>query len=1426
MSNFAAVIKSLIGQVFVTSVDGVRRQVFEGDRIFAGEQVTTADGGSVTLEMANGETVKLGANSSWQAGNPDTQDAAEAAQAPTSELEQALAAGMDPTVDLEPTAAGPGAGGGGGSAGGGHSAVMLSETAQRVDPTIGFQTTGLGTPGFNLIEDNDPAIFTAAAATATTAPDTTAPVVTISIDPITGDDVLNSAELGSATVNITGTVGGEARVGDAITLNLGGNVYSGTVIALGNGALGFSIPVSSADLGTFSSISATVSSADAAGNVGTATANRPYTVDTTAPVITVDAPAVTNDTTPTITGTTDAPVGSTVTLTVTQNGSSFTVTTPVLAGGTYSVELPQPLAEGPYTVGAQVTDPAGNTGSATDSGAIDTTAPLITVDAPAVTNDTTPTITGTTDAPVGSVVTLTITQGTTVLTTTATVVAGGTYSADVPAGLVEGPYSVEAQVTDPAGNTGSANDSGAIDTTAPLITVDAPAVTNDTTPTITGTTDAPVGSTVTLTVTQNGSTFTVTTPVLAGGTYSVELPQPLAEGPYSVDAQVTDPAGNTGSATDSGAIDTTAPLITVDAPAVTNDTTPTITGTTDAPVGSTVTLTVTQNGSTFTVTTPVLAGGTYSVELTQPLAEGPYSVEAQVTDPAGNTGSANDSGAIDTTAPLITVDAPAVTNDTTPTITGTTDAPVGSVVTLTITQGTTVLTTTATVVAGGTYSVDVPAGLAEGPYTVDAQVTDAAGNTGSANDSGAIATTAPLITVDAPAATNDTTPTITGTTDAPVGSVVTLTITQNGSSFTVTTPVLAGGTYSVELTQPLAEGPYTVDAQITDAAGNTGSATDSGAIDTTAPLITVDAPAITNDTTPTITGTTDAPVGSVVTLTVTQNGSSFTVTTPVLAGGTYSVELPQPLAEGPYTVGAQVTDPAGNTGSANDSGAIDTTAPVPTITLDANITADDVINIAESGQQIPVTGTVGGDAKVGDTVTLTINGKEFTGSVVANPNGTLGFSISVPGADLVADASKTVTASITTTDAAGNIGTATDTEGYSVDTTAPLITVDAPAITNDTTPTITGTTDAPVGSVVTLTITQGTNTFTVNTLVLAGGTYSIELPQPLVDGPYAVDAEVTDAAGNPGSASDNGTINTTAPLITVDAPTITNDTTPTITGATDAPVGSTVTLTITQGTNTFTVDTPVLADGTYSVELPQPLAEGPYSVDAAVTDAAGNTGSATDSGAIDTTAPLITVDAPAITNDITPTITGTTDAPVGSTVTLTITQGTNTFTVDTPVLTGGTYSVELPQPLAEGPYSVDAKVTDAAGNTGSATDIGAIDTTAPVPTITLDANITADDVINIAESSQQIPVTGTVGGDAKVGDTVTLTVNGKTFTGQVQANNTFSINVPGADLVADAGKTITASISTTDAAGNVGTATDTEGYSVDVTAPVPTITLD
>ena len=144
-------------------------------------------------------------------------------------------------------------------------------------------------------------------------------------------------------------------------------------------------------------------------------------------------------------------------------------------------------------------------------------------------------------------------------------------------------------------------------------------------------------------------------------------------------------------------------------------------------------------------------------------------------------------------------------------------------------------------------------------------------------------------------------------------------------------------------------------------------------------------------------------------------------------------------------------------------------------------------------------------------------------------------------------------------------------------------------------------------------------------------------------------------------------------------------------------------------------------------------------------------------------------------------------------------------------------------------FTVQASISsaDAAGNVGAGTGTESytVDVTAAAPTITLTSNVTADDVINAAEAGGTVAITGTVGGEANVGDTVTLTVNGTAYTGTVAAGNTFSINVPGAQLVADADFTIDASISSTDAAGNVGTGTDTESYTVDVTAPAPTVTL-
>ncbi|HDN9006660.1 TPA: retention module-containing protein, partial [Aeromonas veronii] len=285
--------------------------------------------------------------------------------------------------------------------------------------------------------------------------------------------------------------------------------------------------------------------------------------------------------------------------------------------------------------------------------------------------------------------------------------------------------------------------------------------------------------------------------------------------------------------------------------------------------------------------------------------------------------------------------------------------------------------------------------------------------------------TPPTISVVAPDNTNDTTPTLTGTTDAPAGSTVTLVVTDvNGNQQTLTAIVTPNGTFTVDVTTPLAEGGYQVTASVTDLAGNTGTATDDGSVDVTAPVITVDAPDNTNDTTPTITGTTDAPAGSTVTLVVTDaNGTQQTLTAIVQPGGGYSVDVTTPLAEGGYQVTASVTDPAGNRGTSNDDGSVDTTANI-TVSLD-DVNAGNVANA-------PISGT--SDVGPGRTVTLVISdaaGKSLTVTAITDVDGNYKTSADLSG---LADGNLTVVASVI--DAAGNPASATD-DTTLLDTTPP-----------------------------------------------------------------------------------------------------------------------------------------------------------------------------------------------------------------------------------------------------------------------------------------------------------------------------------------------------------------------------------------------------
>jgi hypothetical protein len=160
----------------------------------------------------------------------------------------------------------------------------------------------------------------------------------------------------------------------------------------------------------------------------------------------------------------------------------------------------------------------------------------------------------------------------------------------------------------------------------------------------------------------------------------------------------------------------------------------------------------------------------------------------------------------------------------------------------------------------------------------------------------------PLVTIDggATGSTSDTTPRISGTTDEPGTPLVTVTI---GSQ--VLTARAAAGLWTVSA-GTLNAATHTVVASVADPSGNVGTATQALTVDTSAPVVSIagGAAAATNDTTPTISGTTDEPGSPVVTVTV--GGQTLTTTA---ADGRWSVEA-DALTETAHLVEALVGNEA------------------------------------------------------------------------------------------------------------------------------------------------------------------------------------------------------------------------------------------------------------------------------------------------------------------------------------------------------------------------------------------------------------------------------------------------------------------------------------------------------------------------------------
>ncbi|GAB4070991.1 hypothetical protein GCM10028777_37860 [Angustibacter speluncae] len=1205
---------------------------------------------------------------------------------------------------------------------------------------------------------------------------------------------------GSVTTDTTPTVTGTAEPLSTVTV-LVDDVAIGTTQADGSGDWSLVVPAPLAD----GDHTARATATDAAGNVSPSSAAVVFTVDTTAtgaPVVVTPANgSVTDDTTPTYSGTGE--VGSTVTVVV--DGAAVG-TAPVAAGGTWTLTPATPLAEGLHAVWATATDGAGNVSPVSNTNAftVDTVAPaapvVVTPADGSVTSDTTPQLAGTAEP--GSQVTVVV-DGVAV----GVVPADGSGAWTLTSGeLAGGPHTVQATSADAAGNVSPVSNTNGFVVDAdppPAPAVTAPAdgtTTADSTPTVTGT--AEPGTTVTVTV---DGAVVGTAPVDGSGAWTLTVAVPLADGPHTVQATAADGAGNTSppSATNTFTVDTAAPAApVVTAPAdasVTADSTPTYTGT--AEPGSSVTVSV--DGAAVGTVTADATTGAWTLTPAAPLADGPHAVAATAVDAAGSPSppSATNTFTVDTAAPAapVVVAPPngSTTSDSTPTIAGTAEP--GATVTVQL-DGATLGTTTAS--GTGSWSVTPAAPLADGPHTVSATATDAAGTTSpaSATTTFTVDTTAPAPpVVVAPAdgsTTTDQTPTVSGT--AEPGSTVTVLVDRVAVG---TTPADGTGAWSLVTPTPLTEGPHEVSATATDGSGNTSPESpastvtvDSGA--PAPPVVTTPADgSATSDTTPAYAGT--AEPGTNVTVLV--DGVAVGTTPADAVTGAWGLTQPLPLVPGPHTVAATASDGVGSTSPPSPANTFVVTPPPPPPPPVVVAPADGSV----TGDSTPgVTGT----SQPGTTVTVSIDGTPV-GTAAADGLGAWTLETTTP----LADGPRTVTAVASQPTGTPSLPSAPST--FTVDTTPPAPpAVTAPgSVVPTATPVVGGT--AEPGSTVAVVV-DGAPVGA--TTADGSGSWTLPLTTPLADGPHTVAATATDVAGNASTASSTidftvDTVGPPAPVVVSPAVgQVTGDSTPTVTGTAEA--GTTVTVVV-DGVAVGT--TTAGGTGTWSLDVPTPLADGAHAVRATATDAAGNVSpaSSTNVFTVDTGIPAApAVVSPAdgsVTGDSTPTVAGT--AEPTSTVTVLV-DGAPVGTTNADGT--GAWSLEVPTALADGPHTVAATATDAAGNASpaSATNGFTVDTGAPVvPVIT-----------SPADGAATADTTPTVQGTAEPGSTVTVLVDG-TPVGTTTADGTGAWTLPLPVPLAEGSHELTAT--GTDAAGNTSPPSAAVTVVVDTTPPAaPVVT--
>ncbi len=1196
--------------------------------------------------------------------------------------------------------------------------------------------------------------------------DTVAPQVELPLA-ITSDDVINIAE--SSAVSVIGGSGAEPNSNVTITFtSTSGPAFSQSVTVQSDAGGFFNSllqPVNLSGLQTGQTLSVTAVSADAAQNVGSDA--RTITLDLTAP----PAPVISTPTagqifnniqadTVVVSGTGAIPGGA-VQLVFTGPGANQVSAPSVQAAANGSYTFPavniSALNDGNVTVSVSNVDSAGNPGTSQVIIKLDQTGPTLTlntvggngvvdaVEAPALV------ISGTSSDP-GTTVNVSVTDGTNTVTGSAVVTAGGTFATT---GL----------------NVSSLND-GTI--TVTLTSSD-----------LNGNPAAPVMGTATKDA--SPPPIQITTPIAGNGIVNLSEANPFAFTITGIDT--SSPAGTY---TISGAGST--PII----GAIPNSS------------GS-----FTVSGLNLTV----FNNGTLTIAVTQTDSNGNFGTDTKTVtlDKTAPTAPSITAATINPNAVNVPLPASGLTKDNTITYSGT--APESGTVTLfangvavgsaatTVSGTANVWTITTSALADGTYTVT--AKLADAAGNPSPSSTAFSPNA-------IVDTAAPSVTIATPTAgqvfnASAIAAGVTATGTASDAVSVTLVFSSGASQVTSTAVVTAGAPNTwaksgINLSA-LPDGNVAILITATDAAGNSQSITSSIVKDTVASTPVIATPIGGSDNIVNISEANalviqgaGAEPGLPVTLTFTKGATSQTVIIPAANAGGGFISAPITLAAGfagegasnIVTVTASTTDVNNNTSTGSATFVLDRVAPNPIKTADS--WGADGINAAE---QTKIT-VAGSGAEPGRPVVITFNDGNLTTPAVVKTVNAIASGVDIGKFALVDPASSAnlsslddgpITITITSADAAGNSTTLT-LPTVIKDAANPLLTINDPTMgdnrinaSEQTAVFIdglaSGTGTALVGNLVNIQFKDSANATVNATASVLGTGYMISPPvslSGLAEGNITITVSATDVAGNPGSVSKTVTKDTIAPTLVVTSPTAGALLGPTqsaglvVTG-TVSEANATVNVQISDGVNPPVFRT-VTATGTNFTLASNPavltgLNDGALTITVNAVDAAGNSATQTLGVTKDTTAPVVSITTPVSNGNnlinasevSSVVIAGTVSGLAGAItpVTVTFSDGTSTVTKSANTNAAGAFtspSADL-SGLLEGPITITASVTDAAGNTGSDTETATKDVAPPSLVI---STVASDDVINATEQAALV-ITGTVGG-ADPGAGVQLSING------------------------------------------------------------------